>query len=192
MDAERKEADSEYKISLSRQERLPVGTDLTKNFGYAAASLIYHQLGIHTFLKNHQRHTKESFDANVIMQLLVYARLLFPGSKKAAFENRDKFFEKTNYSLDDLYRCLSFLNKHRENLQIWMNQKIKEVYGRDSSLIYYDVTNYYFETDEQGDFLHKGVSKEHRPNPIVRWGYLWTTTVSLLHMNFLLEIQMIA
>ena len=139
-----------------------------------------------------QRHTKESFDANVIMQLLVYARLLFPGSKKAAFENREKFFEKTNYSLDDLYRCLSFLNTQRESLQIWMNQKIKEVYGRDSSLIYYDVPNYYFETDEQGDFLHKGVSKEHRPNPIVRWGYLWTTTVSLLHMNFLLEIQMIA
>ena len=170
MDAERKEADSEYKISLSRQERLPVGTDLTKNFGYAAASLIYHQLGIHTFLKNHQRHTKESFDANVIMQLLVYARLLFPGSKKAAFENRDKFFEKTNYSLDDLYRCLSFLNNQRESLQIWINQKIKDIYGRDASLIYYDVTNYYFETDEQGDFLHKGVSKEHRPNPIVQMG----------------------
>lgn len=45
-----------------------------------------------------------------------------------------------------------------------MNDKIKENYGRDTSLIYYDVTNYYFETDEQNDFLRKGVSKEHRPN----------------------------
>ena len=51
-----------------------------------------------------------------------------------------------------------------------MNDKIKEHYGRDTSLIYYDVTNYYFETDEQNDFLHKGVSKEHRPNPIVQMG----------------------
>lgn len=170
LDAERKSEVSDYTISFSKAEKLPVGTNLVKNFGYAAASLIYHQLEIHSFLKNRQRHTKEEFDANVIMQLLVYCRLLFPGSKRAAFENRNKFFEKTNYSQDDIYRCLTFLNKHREALQIWMNQKIKEVYGRDSSLIYYDVTNYYFETDEQGDFLHKGVCKEHRPNPIVQMG----------------------
>ena len=51
-----------------------------------------------------------------------------------------------------------------------MNDRIKEQYGRDTSLIYYDVTNYYFETDKQTDLLHKGVSKEHRPNPIVQLG----------------------
>lgn len=51
-----------------------------------------------------------------------------------------------------------------------MNDKIKENYDRDTSLIYYDVTNYYFETDAQNDLLHKGVSKEHRPNPIVQMG----------------------
>lgn len=55
-------------------------------------------------------------------------------------------------------------------MQIWLNDHIKENYGRDASLIYYDVTNYYFETDEQTDFLRKGVSKEHRPNPIVQMG----------------------
>ncbi len=73
-------------------------------------------------------------------------------------------------TIDDVYRCLSFLNKHKETIQVWMNDKIKENYGRDTSLIYYDVTNYYFETDEQNDFLRKGVSKEHRPNPIVQMG----------------------
>src|SRR5699024_11553873 len=51
-----------------------------------------------------------------------------------------------------------------------MNERIKTNYGRDTSLIYYDVTNYYFETDEQNDFLHKGISKEHRPNPIIQMG----------------------
>ena len=56
---------------------------------------------------------------------------------------------------------MSFLDKHKENLQIWLNDRIKENYGRDTSLIYYDVANYYFETDEQTDFLRKGVSKEH-------------------------------
>ena len=102
--------------------------------------------------------------------MLVYSRILAPASKKSSFDHREMFFEKTNYSLDDVYRCLSFLNKHKETIQVWINDKIKENYGRDTSLIYYDVTNYYFETDEQNDFLHKGVSKEHRPNPIVQMG----------------------
>ena len=96
--------------------------------------------------------------------MLVYSRILAPASKKSSFDHREIFFEKTNYSIDDVYRCLSFLNKHKETIQVWMNDKIKENYGRDTSLIYYDVTNYYFETDEQNDFLRKGVSKEHRPN----------------------------
>ena len=151
-------------------DRLSVGDDLRKNFGYAAFSKIYHELGINKFLKSKQRSSKEAYDANTIMKMLVYSRLLYPASKKASYDNRDKFFEKTNYSLDDVYRCLTFFDKQKENIQVWMNDRIKEKYGRDTSLIYYDVTNYYFETDEQNDFLRKGVSKEHRPNPIVQMG----------------------
>ena len=151
-------------------DRLCIGDDLRKNFGYAALSQIYHELGLHTFLTNRQRHSKEQYDANTIMKMLVYSRLLFPASKKSSYDDREHFFEKTDYSLDDVYRCLSFLDKHKENLQIWLNNHIKENYGRDTSLIYYDVTNYYFETDKQTDFLRKGVSKEHRPNPIVQMG----------------------
>lgn len=151
-------------------DRLCPGDDLRKNFGYTALSSIYHELGIHTFLNNRQRHSKEAFDANTIMKMLVYSRLLAPASKKASFENREMFFEKNNYSLDDVYRCLTFLDKHKENLQIWLNERIKKNYGRDTSLIYYDVTNYYFESDDQNEFKRKGVSKEHRPNPIVQMG----------------------
>ena len=145
-------------------------TSLRKNFGYAALSKIYHELEIDKFLINRQRHSKEQYDANTIMKMLVYSRLLSPASKKSSFDNREQFFEKTDYSLDDIYRCLSFFDKHKENLQVWMNDKIKENYGRDTNLIYYDVTNYYFESDDQNDFLRKGVSKEHRPNPIVQMG----------------------
>lgn len=141
-----------------------------KNFGYMALSKIYHELGIHTFLTNRQRHTKEEYDADTIMKMLVYSRLLAPASKKKSYEERSRFFEKENYSLDDVYRSLTFLNKHRETLQVWINGKIKELYGRDTSLVYYDVTNYYFETDKVDDFRKKGISKEHRPNPIVQMG----------------------
>lgn len=167
---EKKARQAPINFTFYDSDRLCVGDNLRKNFGYAALSKIYHELELDKFLNNRQRHTKESYDANTIMKMLVYSRILAPASKKSSFDHRKMFFEKTNYSLDDVYRCLSFLNKHKETVQVWMNDKIKENYGRDTSLIYYDVTNYYFETDEQNDFLHKGVSKEHRPNPIVQMG----------------------
>lgn len=167
---EKKAHKAPINFTFYNSDKLCVGDNLRKNFGYSAFSKIYHELEIDKFLKRKQRTSKASYDANTIMKMLVYSRLLFPASKKASYDNREQFFEKTNYSLDDVYRCLTFLNKHKENLQVWMNDKIKKQYGRDTSLIYYDVTNYYFETDEQTDLLRKGVSKEHRPNPIVQMG----------------------
>ena len=167
---EKKSRQAPINFTFYDSDRLCVGDNLRKNFGYTALSNIYHELELDKFLNNRQRHTKESYDANTILKMLVYSRILAPDSKKSSFDHREMFFEKTNYSLDDVYRCLSFLNKHKETIQVWMNDKIKENYGRDTSLIYYDVTNYYFETDEQNDFLRKGVSKEHRPNPIVQMG----------------------
>ena len=170
LNQQKKEKQAPINFAFYVSDRLRVGDNLRKNFGYAAFSKIYHELKLDTFFINRQRHTKEAYDANTIMKMLVYSRLLAPASKKASYDNRDQFFEKTDYSLDDVYRCLSFLNKHKENLQVWMNDNIKKNYGRDTSLIYYDVTNYYFETDAQTDLLRKGVSKEHRPNPIVQMG----------------------
>ena len=73
---------------------------------------------------------EKQYDSNTIMKMLVYSRLLFPVSKKSSYDNRERFFENTDYSLDDVYRCLSFLDKHRENLQVWMNDRIKKNYGR--------------------------------------------------------------
>lgn len=175
LNKEKQEQKAPINFTFYDSDRLCVGDDFRKNFGYVALSKIYHELGINTFLINRQRHTKEEYDANTIMKMLVYSRLIAPASKKSSFDNRDMFFEKTDYSLDDVYRCLSFLNKHKNNLQIWLNNKIKENYGRDTSLIYYDVTNYYFESDEQDDFKRKGISKEHRPNPIIQMGLFMDT-----------------
>lgn len=167
---EKSEKNTSLVLHFSPKEKLEKNAGLRKNTGYAAASSVYHTLGIHTFLTNRQRHAKMGYNANHIMELLVYNRLLYPSSKKRAFENREMFFEKSDYSLDDVYRFLTFLGRYEADLQLWLNQKVKENYGRDTSLIYYDVTNYYFETDNITDFKRKGVSKEHRPNPIVQMG----------------------
>ena len=170
MNGQRLQDNADLTFSIAKNEVLELNSDCRKNFGYSALSKIYHELGIHTFLTNRQRHTKEEYDADTIMMMLVFSRLLVPASKRKSYENRTRFFEKDNYSLDDVYRCLTLLNKHKDSLQLWINDKIKELYGRDTSLVYYDVTNYYFETDKIDEFRKKGVSKEHRPNPIVQMG----------------------
>ena len=162
-------------IKISMDETLELDNDNRKNLGYAALSKIYHELGIDSFLKNKQRYTKENYDANAIMKLLVYSRLLFPASKKKTFDNRNMFFDKFDFSLDDVYRCLSFFNKHSDSIQLWIHQRINEQYNRNTDLVYYDVTNYYFEIDEQDDLRRNGVSKEHRPDPIVQMGLFMDT-----------------
>ena len=115
---EKQEKTAPIHFTFYDSDRLCPGDDLRKNFGYAALSQIYHELGIHTFLANRQLHSKEQYDANAIMKMLVYSRLLFPASKRSSYDGRERFFEKTDYSLDDTYRCLSFLNKHKENMQV--------------------------------------------------------------------------
>src|SRR5690554_171485 len=162
-------------IEFAHDEALTSNHPYRKNLGYAVLSTIYHELGIDRFLTNRQRGSKIGFNSNNIMKLLVFSRLLYPASKKKTFEGRNRFFEKDNYSLDDVYRSLSFFHKHSSSLQIWLNDKIKQRYGRSTNLVYYDVTNYYFETDTLDDLRRKGISKEHRPNPIVQMGLFMDT-----------------
>ena len=157
-------------FSISPDERISTDSTNRKNFGYADLSKIYHELEINSFINSRQRSLKSEYDANAIMKLLVFLRLLYPASKKKTFENKELFFEKTNFSLNDIYRCLSFFNKHNESLQLWLHERIKSQYNRNTDLVYYDVTNYYFEIDEQDEMRRKGVSKEHKPDPIVQMG----------------------
>jgi len=79
------------------------------------------------------------------------------------------------FSLDDIYRCLTQVVTFKDSLQLHLHQKMKEKFGRSTELVYYDVTNYYFETDRQDELKRKGVSKEHRPDPIVQMGLLMDT-----------------
>lgn len=150
--------------------------DNSKNIGYAALSHIYHELEIDSFLNSRQRSINAEYNLNSIMRLLVFSRLLYPGSKKRTFENRNKFFERFDFSLDDLYRSLTRFNKFKEALQLWIHERVTSCYGRDTTITYYDVTNYYFETDKQDDTRRRGVCKEHRPNPIVQMGLLMDNT----------------
>jgi len=162
-------------VKIALNESMSPEYESRKNFGYAALSKIYHELDIDAFLVSRQRYTKDDYDANAIMKLLVFSRLLYPASKKKTYENKDRFFEKADFTLDDIYRCLSFFNKQKDALQLWMHERIKAQYNRNTDLVYYDVTNYYFEIDEQDELRRNGVCKEHRPDPIVQMGLFMDT-----------------
>ncbi len=173
--AEHEEKNRPVSLSISPQASLPVGTDNRKNFGHVAFSNLYHELELDYFINNRRRYTKAEYNHNAIFKLLVYGRLLAPSSKKKAFENRNLFFDKMDFSLDDVYRSLTFFNKHKDEMLLALHKRIRTLYGRDTSLVYYDVTNFYFEIDKQDDMRRKGVSKEHRPDPIIQMGLFMDT-----------------
>ena len=136
---------------------------------------MYHQLGLHYFFSNQSRAFRSQFNTNNIMKLLIFSRILAPASKKKTYENKDRYFENTDFSLDDVYRCLSQVVTFKDRLQRHLHRQLQQQCGRSTELVYYDVTNYYFETDRQDEMRRKGVSKEHRPDPIVQMGLLMDT-----------------
>jgi len=172
-DMTRKEANASppVTITLKKDEQLESGACNRKNLGYAALSAIYHELGLDVFFTNRARALKKAgYSVNAIMKLLVYSRILEPASKKRTFDRRGDYFDKFDFSLEDIYRCLTFANTLGRDLQRHLHNEITKRYGRRTETVYYDVTNYYFEIDEQDDLRKKGVSKEHRPDPIVQMG----------------------
>jgi len=173
--AKKKQELAQISITFNPFQRLEMdgmctGGTNRKNLGAAALSAIYHQLEIDYFVNNRRRYTNAAFNHNAILKLLIYERVLFPGSKRANWHARNRYFEKMDFSLDDVYRSLGFFTKHRDAMLDHLNRQITKNYGRDNSMLYYDVTNYYFEIDQEDELKKKGVSKEHRPDPIIQMG----------------------
>ena len=170
---------------------------VTKNLGYFVLKRIYKELGISNLLKEKQKSLKTDYALDDILSMLIYMRILKPGSKKDAYDNSNILFDKIDFSLDDVYRCLTNLTLLQHDIQktIWENTKDK--YNRDTSKTYYDCTNYYFEIEyndedifernEKGEVIldkdgipkikqkgyrKRGPEKNHRPDPIIEMGLL--------------------
>lgn len=142
------------------------------NYGYRFLESIYEKLDIESFFKT--VNFKGEYSLNEIFKFLTFQRILNPDSKRATFQNIQSFYKYyDDYSLDDVYRSLEVFDKYKIELQKYINDKIKEIIGRDSSYAYYDVTNYYNEIDypkDENDLRQRGVSKEHRVDPIIQLG----------------------
>ncbi len=167
---EEENAKKKLTLSINMDEELSPGSDNRKNLGYAAILKIYHELKLDRFLNNKARHEPFKFNTNSIMILLVISRLLSPSSKKKAFKEKGNYFERFNFSLADVYRALSHYAKIAKEFQRYLHKKIAETYGCNTKIVYYDVTNFYFEIDRPDELRKFGPGKEKRPNPIVQMG----------------------
>lgn len=168
-----KEAEAQaVTIEIHPQQKIDKRAAARKNIGSAVLLAVYNALGVETVIRNATRGSKADYDANAVMRLLVVERILDPGSKKHAWENKGRYFFRTEFELDDTYRALDVLRACRDRVVSAVNRAVDKMGIRDTTCVFYDVTNYYFEVDEPGGLRQKGVSKEHRKSPIVQMGLL--------------------
>ncbi len=142
------------------------------NYGYRFIESICDMLGIRSFFDRVP--FRGSYSLADVFEFLVIERILNPDSKRGTFREIRSFYNKSyDFSLPDIYRALDKFADVSLRLQRELNTKIKAMIGRDASYAFYDVTNYYFDTDfagPEGSYQQKGVSKEHRTSPIVQLG----------------------
>ena len=175
MNAEAAEAAAPIELSFAPGEKVSKKDPSGISIGACAVLRYMERLGIHAFFDNRRRRTGFSYDPCRVLEMLVCNRVIDPASKKSAWEARGSFPRRCDFSLDDVYRSLDYLDKVSGKLVGWVNGAIEGQWGkRDISNVYYDVTNYYFECDDDGEggLRRRGVSKEHRPNPIVQMGLM--------------------
>lgn len=144
--------------------------DCVKNIGYAAISQIFHLLGINQFIDDRRKYLECKYNLTNVMKLLVFERILAPDSKRATWLNKGQYFDKMDFSLNDIYHALSIYPDWQKDLLQQLHRKMVELYDRDSTLLFYDVTNYYFEIDNEDDFRKNGMAKDNKKTPIVQMG----------------------
>lgn len=169
-------------VSLRPGLQMPMNEQRMFNGGYLALSKVYHQLGLNKICDSISAKYNFEYDLDSILSNLIYTRVLYPGSKLSSYAESHRFIEQPRFRLEDVYRSLSVLARESDLIQSQVFRNSLAAVGRDTSVIYYDCSNFFFEI-EQADVLQKnskgdlelglrqyGHSKEHRPNPIVQMG----------------------
>lgn len=180
MDWAKKEAEKEtlaynqqkekVSLSLSPLARIPLDEERVFNIGYLFLQKICSELRIDNICRNIRNHHKFSYDFHAILTDLIYARILAPSSKLSSYKYCHSLLEPPKYSLQDLYRALSILAEESDFIQEELYKNSNFIHPRNSKILYYDCTNYYFEIEAEDGIKKYGKSKEHRPNPIITMG----------------------
>ncbi|WP_094550711.1 IS1634 family transposase [Petroclostridium xylanilyticum] len=165
-----KEEKREVLVKYSPTKLVNKGEQRTFNGGYLFLQKIYHELGLHKICKEISQKYKFDFDMNSILSRLIYARVIFPSSKLATCELSKKFLEQPNFDLHQIYRALEILAKETDFIQSSLYENSLKVSKRNTGILYYDCTNYFFEIEQEDGNKQYGPSKDHKPNPIIQMG----------------------
>lgn len=153
------------------------------NIGYFFLQNIMKHLSLKEFFRQKTDTRRVTYDCFTISRFLTYARILDPSSKLATWNRRDSYYEQPDFDYQHILRFMDLLENNYDDYLMWLFKYSNSIVKRDTSVLYYDCTNFYFECEQPdedivdevtGEVIHGlrkyGLSKEHRPNPIVEMG----------------------
>lgn len=149
---------------------IPEGEQRCYNAGYLFLQKIYYQLGLPSICNKIKKENSFDYDLNSILSRLIYGRILYPSSKLSCLEQSASLIEPPAFDLHQIYRALSVLSENSDYIQAQLYKNSKKLINRQTGVLFYDCTNYFFELEQESGLKQYGPSKEHRPNPIVQMG----------------------
>ena len=164
------EGTREILIKKSQTKQIEKNKNNCFNCGYLFLEKTYYELGIDKICEEISDKYQFKYDLNNILSRLIYGRIIFPSSKLATNELSKKFIEQPNFELQHIYRALEVINKENDFIQSELYKNSLKISKRNTGILYYDCTNYFFEIEEENGLRQYGPSKEHRPNPIAQMG----------------------
>ena len=165
-----KEGTRDVLVKYSPTKIIEKNLQTSFNVGYLFLEKIYYDLGLNHICNEISNKYKFNYDLDNILSRLVYSRIIYPSSKLATFELSKKYIEQPNFELHDIYRALEVIAKETDFIQSELYKNSLKVSNRNTNILYYDCTNYFFEIEQESGLRQYGPSKEHRPNPITQMG----------------------
>lgn len=165
-----KEDNSKVMVQYSPTKLIAKDKQLSFNGGYLFLQKIYHDLKLHDICKEISKRYKFTFNLDSILSRLLYGRIIFPSSKLATYDLSSRFIEQPDFDIQHVYRALDVISKETDFIQSELYKNSLKLSKRNTGVLYYDCTNYFFEIEEESGLREYGHSKDHKPNPIVQMG----------------------
>lgn len=190
MNEEYRSGRSEFIVTMDFNERIPstdspCSNSTSLNIGYLYLRDIYAKLNLSDFFKSVSSDRKITYDCNKICQFLTYARILDPASKYGTYDKLDTYYEKPQVEYQHMIRFLDILDRNSDKYLKHLFDNSENIVKRDTSVMYYDCTNYFFETEKPDEEIvdevtgeiilglrQFGISKENKTSPIVEMGLI--------------------
>lgn len=167
---EEKQKNAKVIAKFNPNKVIKKGIQRSFNVGYLFLQSIYHELKIDEVCRQISKRHAFTYDLNMILSRLIYMRVLQPTSKKGTFESANDLLEPHSVEPQHIYRSLDVFAEESDFIEEAVYKNSLKVVDRNTSILYYDCTNFYFETEEADGLKQYGMSKENRPNPIVQMG----------------------